>query len=223
MKAGKLLSIWRQEVEDTEKPYLWGDDEFLDYLNDAEVEAARRARLLVDSSTASICTITIDAADVAAGTAEYDLSPKVIAVRRAKSSERGTPLARATRKDLDDSYPGWEDHTGAIEAFITEDTGKILFWRIPDTTQTISLTVVRDPVNEMNDLEDSPEIQERYHRSLLYWVKYRAYMKPDSEAFNSELAQLNEQMFEREFGPKRRAIDEAYELQHQYDPDDGAF
>jgi len=218
-----MRELLRQELDDEAAPYLWSDIELNAFLVDAENEACRRARLLVDSSTAAVCQISITAGDVTAGTASYSLDSRVVSVRRAKTSERTKPLARTTRLEMDEMRSGWDDDVGSIEAFLTEDTGKILFWRIPDVTQTISMTVVRTPLVEMNDDEDSPEIPSRYHYSLLYWAKYRAYMKQDTETKDENKALENEALFTAEFGPRRTALDEAFEMQHGYDPVHGAF
>jgi len=219
MKLGKLKELLRQELDDTTQPYLWSDIELEAYLNDAEREACRRARLLVDSSTDAVCSIAVTAT-----TATYALDSRVIAVRRAKLASMTTPLGRASVIDLDEARAGWEDETGEVEAYIVDlNSNSITLYRIPDVDDTLNLTVVREPLNEMNDDEESPEIPTRYHMSLRFWAKYLAYSKPDSEAFNDKLALINEAAFTQEFGPKRAAIDEAYEAQHQYLPEDGSF
>jgi len=214
-----LRELLRQELDDTIKPYLWSDIELDAYLNEAEREACRRARLLVDSSTAAVCQISL-----AIGTATYARDSRIIAIRRMKLAGKIRPLGWASTLDLDESRPGWEDATGEVEAYITDrDSSSITFYRIPTAIDTATMTVVREPLNEMNDDEDSPEIPSRYHMSLLHWAKYRAYTKPDVEAKNDQLAILNEALFTQEFGPKRSALDEAYEDQHQYLQEDGAF
>jgi len=219
MKLGKLIELLRQQLDDTAKPYLWSDIELIAYINEAEREACRRARLIVDSTTSAICSISISAS-----TAKYALDSRVISIRRAKLASRTIPLGWASYLDLDENRPGWETETGEIEAYNTDlNTGYILFYRIPTASDTVTLTVVREPLAEMNDLEETPEIPTRYHVNMLRWAMVQAYLKPDSETKNDELAQLNEALFTQEFGPKRSALDEAYEYQHQYSTEDGAY
>jgi hypothetical protein len=40
MKAGDIEDLFRIEVDDTVEPFLWSPEEALDYLNDAQNEAA---------------------------------------------------------------------------------------------------------------------------------------------------------------------------------------
>lgn len=215
----ELRDLFRREVDDLDAPALWSDEEIYEFANDAQNEACRRARLLIDSSTVAICQITVAAL---ASTAPLD--SRIIFVRRARITGKNTPLDRASWRDLDESFPGWESHTGTVSHFVSDwETGKLRLYRIPTVQTVLNLTVARLPLADMGT-DDSPEINVRYHRSLVFWMKYRAYMKQDAETANPEKAKANLELFEQEFGRKSSAIDEEWiDRQQQTDTYDGTY
>ena len=68
----------------------------------------------------------------------------------------------------------------------------------------------------MEEGEDVPEIRQRWHLGLANWMLARAYNKHDSQAYDPKTAAKFEADFEREFGKKSSAIDEAW-LAHEHD------
>lgn len=220
MTLRELIDIFRHEVDDVAEPYLWTEEELIEYANDAENEACRRARLLLDSTTEAICQI-----DVEIGEASYALDPRVIFIRRAKVASRALPLARASLRDLDEAALGWDTHTGTVCAYLTDvDTGRVRLYRIPTATDTLHLTVARLPLTAMNSLDDEPEIHIRYQRSLRHWMHFRAYSKQDAETKDDKRAADGLALFEQEFGKKSSAIDEEWIGREQaYDRWDGTY
>jgi len=221
MKVGKIIEQFRDEVDDTAAPYLWGDTELIGYLNEAEVEACRRARLLVDSKTAEVCQIAITADEQ-----DFALDPRVITIRRAKLAEESYPLEFKSIAALDEEYPAWDGDPASIPEYYFADanSASIAIYPKHETTDTLHLTVVREPLTPVNDKEDTPEIPSRYHFGLINWMKHRGYMKPDSETKNPELSVLALQLFENDFGKRRSAVDERFEMEHEgYNRDNGAF
>ena len=98
MTLEELICACRTDrLDDTVETYHWSKAELTRFLNDAQDEACRRARLLTDSSTPEICRIA-----VIAGTALYTLDPRIIFVRRAKLALRSKPLGFASYLDLDE-------------------------------------------------------------------------------------------------------------------------
>jgi hypothetical protein len=220
MKLRDLVKIFRDEVDDVTEPFLWTEEELIDYANDAENEACRRSRLLIDSTTVEICQIA-----VTANTAGYALDPRVIFVRRAKLATKSLPLGRASVRDLDDETPGWDAHTGTVSAYIPDhDTGKLRLYRIPTVNDTLNLTVVRLPLEAMENLDAEPEIHRRYQRNLRHWLKWRAYSKQDAETMDEKKAAAGLALFEQEFGKASPALDEEWINREQgYDRWDGTF
>jgi hypothetical protein len=217
MKLLDLITITRSEMDDKTEPYLITDAEHIEYANDAELEASRRGRLIMDSTTTAICQIS-----VVANTASYNLDPRVQSIRRAKPTGL-LPLKRKNYQDMDSQYPGWDDAaTGTPIVFIPDDTGKIRLWPTPNASTTLSMIVVRSPLAEMSDETDSPEIAPRFHRSLRYWMMHRAYSKQDSQANDPKKAMESLAMFEQEFGKKSSALDETWINREQMEMD-GTF
>ena len=204
MKAGELIAEWRRRADDVTDPTLWEDPELLLWLNEAQCEAARRARLLVDTQNKTgpnnVCRLTLST-----GVSFYDLDRRVIYVRRAKLVGRTLPL---TRMDFRDAPLGWEDHTGQPTGYVAGvDTGKFRIYRTPTAPYNgmfVDLMVVREPLADMAQ-GDSPEIALRYHMALLDWVSHRAYLKHDSQTYDPEESAKALATFEREFGTKERS------------------
>jgi hypothetical protein len=221
MTLDDLLCACRTErLDDAAEPFLWSDAELTGYLNDAQDEACRRARLIVDSSTPSICGFS-----VSSGTTFITVDPRVIFVRRVKLASRKKPLVFASYLELDQECQGWDERTGTVEAVITDvQSGKLRLYRIPTASDTGTLTVVRTALDPMAAASDEPEIAPRFHRSLIAWACYRAYIKQDADSANADKAAAALAEFEREFGPKSPAIDEIYQAMRQpFDGNDGRF
>lgn len=219
MQLQQLITLFRSEVDDAASPHLWDDDEVLDFANDAQNEACRRARLLVDSSTAAICQIAV----TTAGLGLLTLDPRVLFVRKARIAN-ALPLRRMNMQDMEAYDAYWQDASASTPRFFIPDyeTGKLQLWPKPSAASTLLLTVVRDPLAEMNDDQDTPEIAERYHRSLRFWMMFRAYSKQDSEANDPKKAADSLALFEQEFGQKSSAVDEAWIAREQMEGD-GTF
>jgi hypothetical protein len=215
MNLRDLIDLFRIDVDDTVEPFLFGEDEAIEYANDAQNEAARRSRLLLDSTTTAIANI-----DVVAATGLYELDPRVLFIRKARFANK-QPLRRMNMQDMETRDPYWEDANASEPMYFISDyeTGKIRLHPTPSESGTLLLTVVRDPLAEMNDIDDVPEIPARYHRSLRFWMAFRAYSKQDAEANDPKKAIDSLSMFEQEFGKKSAAIDETWINREQQEGD----
>lgn len=206
MNAGELIGEFRRQTDDAEAdPSLWGDEELMLSLNEAEVEACRRARLLVDTQNKTapnnVCRLTL-----VIGTEFYAVDPRVIYIRRALLVGRSLPLEPLDYRSLDYCQPGWQTRTGNVTGYVRGlDTGKFRPYRIPTAVGSIDLLVVRQPLTPMAVPNDAPEINSRYHMSLLDWVYFRAYSKQDTETYDPNTAAKHLAMFEAEFGTREKA------------------
>ncbi|MGL4230966.1 MAG: DUF6682 family protein [Casimicrobium sp.] len=223
MKLAELISIFRAEADDTAQPFLWSDVDAIEFANDAENEACRRARLITDASTAAICERA-----VAANAVMVSLDPRVIFVRRAKLDSQSMPLALVDHRDLDMQNPRWELQAGTPRAIVRNwESGKLRLYPMPSAADTLRLRVVRTPLVPMANAAsngDSPEIAPRYHRSLVYWMLYRAFSRKDTQTQDDRRAAEYLALFENEFGKKSSAIDETYiNENYQEDSFDGVF
>lgn len=221
MTLGELIAAFRSDMDDKKLPYYWVDDTITRFLNHAETEAARRARLLEDSES-PMCLF-----DVSTDDQFITLDKRIIQVRRVKIASRDQPLAKIHRADLDICFPGWQDATAAdTVAYCTDFTrGKVYFVHPFAEDDSITLTVIREPLRPMDDADQEPEISPRYHEALLDWAKHRALLDFDiKEKYDPVAAQKCLDRFEGEFGKKSSAVDEVWiEREQQYDGYDGTF
>lgn len=212
MNLRQLIDLFRAKTDDREVPYLWSDDEIVEYANAAVEEAARRAGLLVDSTSA------VTEIDLPAGESVVTLDPSVIFVRRATLKSTGRPLLPRVSRTMDELCPNWEVRMPSDpEIFVPDwETGKLFIVPPAAITDTLKLTVVRTPVREMEADDDEPEINRRYHRGLLNGMLHHGYLKPDADTFNAKAAADHEALFTIEFGPVSSAIDEHWALEQYY-------
>lgn len=216
-----MIAQLREEIlDDAAQPYRWKDPELLRSLVYAEIQACRRSHLLVDWNTANdygtaatastmgtkpLCRLTL-----VPNQGFYELSPKILQVRRCQLQRMTYPLSGPlTYAELDEAVPDWFGTSGTIGTagtygnptyFLNEPGNTITFVRAPSLADTAYLVVSRLPLIPFT-LNTSPEIAECYHEGLLNWAAHLAYMKNDAETFNITLAGLYEKKFTDQFGP----------------------
>lgn len=213
-----LIAAAVRKTQDVGRSKLWSREDWIDYANQAEVDACRRARLIIDSVTPEICTIKLKT-----GTSVYDVDPRVIYVRRVDLSSNPTPLTKIRMADLDARCPGWKTLTGSVDWFCRDYAeGKLLFVRKPEAVDTANLTVYRLPLRPMCNDDDAPEIP--YDEGLVNGMLSRAYLKDDEQTLDPKKAERFEALFTREFGPPVSSMDERWiERHHNFDESDGQF
>ena len=178
----------------TESQQLWTDAELNGYTNEAVEVFCREIPLIIDSSTAAdgdsiaLCQITTED-----GTQDYALSPKVVAIRRAKISGESRPLFETDVDVIDKQDSYWDDvsenyRQTPLYYLLGKETDKFTLVRCPDDIYTVNLTVQRLPLVDLADDDNVPEINGSYHRLLLSYIRYKAYMKRDVETFSERKA-----------------------------------
>ena len=184
------------DVGATESELLWKDAELNGYINEAVEVFCRELPLIIDSSTStdgdSIALCQITTAD---GTQDYALSPKVVAIRRAKVSGELRPLVETEMDLLDKNDSYWDDvsenyRQTPLYYLLGRETDKLTLIRCPDDIYTVNLTVQRLPLVDLAADDDVPEINSSYHKLLFSYIRYRAYMKRDVETFSERKAGL---------------------------------
>lgn len=208
MNLSALISRFRILSGDHGVPAFWSDAEVTAYLNEAEREAAERARLLYDKTTAEVVQIAL-----LPTVREYRLHPSIFDVDAAgilrPGGTRNCAVLRATEEDMRWSLQhrpnlsGWAGYytiyggasgDGTLGKYLTldrqpQEAGGILY-----------LEAYRYPLVEMEDGEDEPEIAPRYHEALVHWALYQAYSTRDAEGNSDARASKHEAEFERRFG-----------------------
>ena len=220
MIGKELIANLRESIlDDAAPPYLWSDTELLRSLNYSEVQACRRAHLIIDGTTANdngtaatagtfgqkpLCTLALIANQVF-----YNLSPKILQIRRCQLLSMAYPLnGPVSYSEMDGQFPGWIGTSGTVGTagsggypfyFLNEPGNTITFIPAPSENNTAYLVVSRIPLTPFT-LQTSPEIDEKYHEGLMDWAAHLAYMKNDSDTLNLNMAKLYEDKFARQFG-----------------------
>ena len=215
MNLRELIDAFRDDTGDTEQPYLVSEMKAVRLANRVEVEAARRARLLIDSSNDDICRVSFSAGDPV-----IDLDPRIIGIRRARVESSSTPLAHRVVNQMDDEFQGWDRSTSQSTPFvIVVDYGnaQARLFPTPKTSGVVCLTVSREPLKAMKNDQDKPEIPVRYHEGLIDGMKMYAYSSDDPDLADAKLAAIAAAAFEAEFGPPISAVDERFEFENYHD------
>lgn len=203
MTLAQLIAVFRADTRDDAAPYLWSDTDVTRWLNEAEEEAAIRARLLFDTDTPAYCQVA-----VISGTRTYGVDGKVIEIVHAELVDGGGdthPVDIFTDIGLERVNPTWrEDDPRCPEALIHRDKS-VTFDVEPDANYTLNLEVYRLPVASMTATTDSPEIADAHHLHLVKWAIHRAYGVPDTDGYNAGLKQASFDEFEGYFGPRPNA------------------
>lgn len=203
-----LRNDFRRVAGDRGVPPIWPNDDVIRWLNEAVAEAATRAFLLNDRTTAAVCEVTLVPDQI-----EYQLHPSVLNIESVDVEQPGGRTRGATVATYDEirachnyspNLRGWgrrwhlygEGNNGPrliLDRAPGEAGGKLL------------LSVFRLPLVPMEDDADEPEIHPRHHDGLLDWALFRAYSVRDIEAFAPQRAAGHEQAFTRRFGERMTA------------------
>jgi hypothetical protein len=212
MTLSDLLQLFRAQVNDEATPYLWQDEEVLEYIIRGQDEYVRRIGGFND--------VTVPAADVgspatrladltlADGDPYSAISPYIIKVRRARllTAARDVELGNMpdlnTRwiadyglqsvDDLDDTEEG-QVNLGLLD--VRENYVRWVY--VPDGADTCRLWFKRLPYPRISSPNDSLELPAQYHVDLVEWMKKEAYQKPDEETYDLNKSRAAEAEFYR--------------------------
>lgn len=201
MTRDELIREFRILTRDRVEPYLWERDWVASWLDEAQIEACIRGRLLHESADPAVCEI-----DVTAGEAVYPLHAALYELDHLGFKVSGDTLRRKVRlvstEELDDLLSDWRDRTGRVEYAVQDDT-RIRLVPTPDEAGTLLLEGYRLPLTSLaTSGAASPEIHQSHHRHLLQWALYRAYSIPDAESLDLDRAALAERAFADYFGTR---------------------
>lgn len=200
MDSTRLLTLFREQVMDTERPYLWSDNEVWAYMNDAYAMFVRLTGGVPDF-TSDICRIT-----AAAGETTSEVSPAILRFMSARRATDGreidilnsTDLGRMHASDYGETRPfRLTDDTGPVRAMVIGMQRHLVRWiNVPEQTQDIDLEVYRLPLGEITGPgQQFDDIDPQHHIHLLKWMKALAYRKDDAETFDRGRAEENETLF----------------------------
>lgn len=219
MKLSELLTELRlnilgdrsDRIEGT-PDYLWSDDTLTRYINDAQRRFARRSLILRDDNYQTVTLV--------ADQSNYTLDPLVIAVISAKhddgtdqdmrrlghsffQAERASDFAYWDPNWVSQANPGKPMSFSTDETLVAEDAVTLrqvvmTVYPKPSTAwadKVLLLRVVRLP-EPLNSQNQSCEIPEDYQQEMLSWAAHLAFMVPDRDTFNLELANVHLQKFD---------------------------
>lgn len=209
MELRELLSELRMNIlhdrshrESGAEDYLWSDETLIRYINEAQMQLARKGLVLRDARTPEVTIV-----QPVVGQQQYDLHPAVIAVISAKSDADNADMARAGHSALDTYQtpdtrfpdpaalnnlpPGKPLAFSTDEDLANTDMGSsgvvsLRLYPAPTTDHLdpIRLRVVRTPINPltMEDLRAIPEVPTQHHLEMLDWAAYLALRIADVDA-----------------------------------------
>src|SRR5690606_10855274 len=117
----QLIAQFRRYADDRLEPPLFADEDIIGWLNEAQDEAAIRARLLHESSNPAQCQIA-----VAAGEAVYTLHPALYELTYTAFARDGDSrrlhIELVSTEFLDSKDPDWRTREGDPGYAIQDDT-----------------------------------------------------------------------------------------------------
>lgn len=200
MTGRELVRKFRQMSQDEVTPHLWEDDFVLDCLNEAEREAADRARTFYDTTMA---------VPVTAGRARYAIDPRIIDIERAALSADGDgrpplKLKLFDRMELDWKTPPRSRHEAGLPwdrpfGLVYDGDQSVEIVPAPKRDGKLLLGAYRLPLRDF-DMDSEPELPAVHHGALVDWALFRAFSIPDADEANERLAAYYHDRYERYFG-----------------------
>lgn len=200
MTLEQLLERTRNLADDVVEggAELWSDDILTAYLNEAQVEACIRAKLIEEIGTARCEIALVD------GQRIYPLDPLVLDVMAARIRSCHKDLDRAAIENVRFARNlGGRPAAYAIMGDATSAEGiKLVFDRPAptDTTDILDLHIHRRPLEPMEDPGDEPEIGLVHHDALPYWALHLAFLHRDTDAEDPQRAADMAARFTARFG-----------------------
>ena len=180
MNTTELLAVFRQEVFDTELPYLWSDDLVYGYIDDAQKQFCRDTFGIEDSRSYTI-KATI-------GNEWYAIDPKILRILGITEPVNGDDVPVLSIDQTIADGIRFNGKTGVIQAFINGMQKNYLrAYPIPNAAGTFPIRTLRLPEDVVSG--DDFEIDDIHVRNLLLWVKFRAYSVQDAETADKTKAQ----------------------------------
>ena len=198
MTLADLIRRFLTLAGDTKAPQFWKDADITDWLNDAQVQACVRGRLLLEDANPAMCVIDIEA-DRHTYPLHRNLYELVRLDYKAAGESCSTPIKMVSREWLDDKQPQWRDVHRATRYAIQGETS-IRLVSTPLTAGVLTIEAYRLPRKAMLSEYDTPEIHQASHEHLIQWALHKAFSVPDSEAFDPQRSGLAERAFTAYFG-----------------------
>lgn len=191
MNVEELLGLFRSEMNDLAEPFLWGEEELVGYIDDAQKMFCRLTDGIGDDETPEVVELA-----VSPGTDRLSLHKTIRRVRSATRLDTGHPVEVLNNDDLRARGLRFDGRAGPVLALVLSDTPhRARVWPLSNETVTLGLSVFRLPLAAITDTDQDFEVDEEHHPHLLHWVKHRAYLKQDAETLDKTKSQEFEVRF----------------------------
>jgi len=198
MTLAELIARYRLEAKDQVAPFFVSDDEVRGFLNEAQREACIRARLIHESSNTSMCNI-----GVSAGKGTYKHHRALYEITHCGFKLAGDavrrPVSLVSTEWLDANVRDWRDAAGTPLYAVQKDRTLRLV-PTPNEDGMLMLEGFRTQLDDLEDKDDEPEINDIHHLHLVQWVLYRVFSIPDADIFDGNRASVAEDAFTDYFG-----------------------
>ena len=201
MTSDELYDLFRKDVVDTAKPYLWSDEEVFAYMNDAYFMFVRL--------TGGISDFTSDATSVSAAQGEplAEIDPSILLVRMATLDPTGDTIKVINAQDVenlsDEDYGllrrlNQSTTVGRVKYMIVGmEPGLVRWVNTPDQNYTVKLLIERLPLTAITGAGQTLEgVAAHHHLHLLKGMRALAYRKQDAETFDRAKADTEQAAFE---------------------------
>jgi len=202
MILSELIRRFRVAAFDNEQPYLFADQDITDWLNDAVKEAAIRGRLIHDSTTTGVCTISTqpNVSIYALNESLYEIDS--IYWLSAGEPHKPNPLSLISQEDMGAIWHDWRTREPNSPQYAIQHDTNIRLVPAPNVAGEIALEGYRTPLVPMVLDTDRPEINLIHHEYLIHWALHKGFGIPDSEVFDMNRSALAEQEFADYFGQR---------------------
>lgn len=201
MAIADLITELREDILDdaVQNPQLCTDAQLTRYAKEAIKELCTRASVLIKDTTVA----------VVAATAEYSINAYIRQIYTAKNALEDFPLCQATADELTiKSGRAWRLNTGTPTHFIRENH-KITLYPTPILNDTLTIKATHIPATA--DYEaDLALIDSSYHKTLLYYMAYKALLTNDADAGLQAKAADYMALFEQQAGSKHSVKHEQF-------------
>jgi hypothetical protein len=198
LNSTELLDLFRREMADTAKPYLWSDDDVYGYIDDAQKMFCRKTDGIADATTQAVVEIYLEAGDD-----WVDLHPSILTIRDVSRSD-GCPVEVLNREDMPSRGLRFDGLAGQVRRLVIGmQENKARVHPVSNEETTLHLIVYRLPLEDITfDGDQEFEVGSQHHPHLLAWVKARAYGKQDADTVDEK----KKLKFEGEFLAYCRAV-----------------
>lgn len=201
MTSDELYDLFRKDVVDTARPYLWSDDEVFAYMNDAYFMFVRLTGGIQDF-TSDVCLL-----NAAQGEKNGEISQNILLVRTATLEDTGETVKVINAQDVENLSD--EDFGILRRVNNSSSIGKVRYmvigmqpglvqWvNIPDRDYTVRVLVERLPLTEITGPGQAfTDVPNHHHLHFLKWMRSLAYNKQDAETFNKAKSDTEQAAFE---------------------------